>query len=179
MANGFVKNAHRYDPYKNYKFRVKLKGDDGNYRVVLGVSKVGALKRTTEVVKHRGGGENSTDHKSPGRTTYDGITMERGITHDRDFEKWANMVHPYSGDAAMDLVNYKKDMMLEVMNEKGHVAFRYFLYDCWISEYTSMPDLDANANAVAIENIKIELEGWERDTETKEPDESGDVPAES
>ena len=179
MANGFVKNAHRYDPYKNYKFRVKLKGDDGNYRVVMGVSKVGALKRTTEVVKHRGGGENSTDHKSPGRTTYDGITMERGITHDRDFEKWANMVHPYSGDASMDLVNYKKDMMLEVMNEKGHVAFRYFLYDCWISEYTSMPDLDANANAVAIENIKIELEGWERDTETKEPDESGDVPAES
>jgi phage tail-like protein len=179
MANGFVKNAHRYDPYKNYKFRVKLKGDDGNYRVVLGVSKVGSLKRTTEVVKHRGGGENSTDHKSPGRTTYDGITMERGITHDRDFEKWANMVHPYSGDASMDLVNYKKDMMLEVMNEKGHVAFRYFLYDCWISEYTSMPDLDANANAVAIENIKIELEGWERDTETKEPDESGDVPAES
>jgi phage tail-like protein len=156
-----------------------LKGDDGNYRVVLGVSKVGSLKRTTEVVKHRNGGENSTDHKSPGRTTYDGITMERGITHDRDFEKWANMVHPYSGDASMDLVNYKKDMMLEVMNEKGHVAFRYFLYDCWISEYTSMPDLDANANAVAIENIKIELEGWERDTETKEPDESGDVPAES
>ena len=179
MANGFVKNAHRYDPYKNYKFRVKLKGDDGNYRVVMGVSKVGALKRTTEVVKHRGGGENSTDHKSPGRTTYDGITMERGITHDRDFEKWANMVHPYSGDAAMDLVNYKKDMMLEVMNEKGHVAFRYFLYDCWISEYTSMPDLDANANAVAIENIKIELEGWERDTETKEPDEAADVPKES
>ena len=179
MANGFVKNAHRYDPYKNYKFRVKLKGDDGNYRVVLGVSKVGSLKRTTEVVKHRGGGENSTDHKSPGRTTYDGITMERGITHDRDFEKWANMVHPYSGDASMDLVNYKKDMMLEVMNEKGHVAFRYFLYDCWISEYTSMPDLDANANAVAIENIKIELEGWERDTETKEPDEAADVPKES
>ena len=68
--------------------------------------------------------------------------------------------------------------MLEVMNEKGHVAFRYFLFDCWISEFTSMPDLDANANAVAIENIKIELEGWNRDTDTKEPDEAGDVPAE-
>jgi len=178
MANGFVKNAHRYDPYKNYKFRVKLKGTDGNFRVVMGVSKVGALKRTTEVVKHRSGGENSTDHKSPGRTSYDGITMERGITHDREFEKWANMVHPYSGDSGMDLVNYKRDLMLEVMNEKGHVAFRYFLFDCWISEFTSMPDLDANANAVAIENIKIELEGWNRDPDTKEPDEAGDVPAE-
>ncbi|RLB96664.1 MAG: phage tail protein [Deltaproteobacteria bacterium] len=172
MATGFVKNAHRIDPYKNYKFRVVMDG-----RPVLGVSKVGALKRTTEVVKHREGGENSTDHKSPGRTTYEGITMERGITHDREFEKWANMVHPYSGDTGMDLVKYKKDLTLEVMNEKGHVAFRYFLHDCWVSEYTAIPDLDANANAVAIENIKIELEGWERDPDTKEPDEGGDVPA--
>lgn len=178
MATGFVKNAHRYDPYKNFKFRVKMKGIDGNYKVVMGVSKVGSLKRTTEVVKHRAGGDNSTDHKSPGRTTYDGITLDRGITHDREFEKWANMIHPYSGDSAMDLVNYKKDLILEVMNEKGHVAFRYFLYDCWVSEYTAMPDLDANANAVAIENIKLEMEGWDRDMDTREPKESDAVPAE-
>ena len=163
MGNGFVTNAHRYDPYKNYKFRLLMKmSEEEDFRVVMGVSKVGALKRTTEVVKHRGGGENSTDHKSPGRTSYDGITLERGITHDRDFEKWANQVHPYSGDTGMDLVNYKKDLMLEVMNEKGHVAFRYFLYDCWVSEYTAIPDLDANANAVAIENIKIEMEGLDQ-----------------
>lgn len=171
MASGFVKNAHRIDPYKNFKFRVIM--DD---RPVLGVSKVGALKRTTEVVKYRSGGDNSSDHKSPGRTTYDGITMERGITHDREFERWANQVHPYAGDAGMDLVKYKKDLILEVMNEKGHVAFRYFLYKCWVSEYTAMPDLDANANAVAIESIKIEMEGWERDTQTTEPDESAAVP---
>jgi phage tail-like protein len=178
MANGFVKNAHRVDPYKNFKFRV-LWADkrDGTPVPVLGVSKVGVLKRTTEVVNHRSGGENSTDHKSPGRTSYDGITMERGITHDREFENWANMVHPYAGDTAKDLVNYKKELTLEVMNEKGHVAFRYFLHDCWVSEFTSMPDLDANANAVAIENIKIELEGWERDRDTKEPNEASDVPA--
>ncbi len=172
MANGFVVNAHRFDPYKNYKFRVIWDG-----RPVLGVSKVGALKRTTEVVKHRSGGENSTDHKSPGRTTYDSLTMERGITHDLEFEKWANLVHPFNGDTAMDLVNYKKELTLEVMNEKGHVAKRYFLHNCWVSEFTAVPDLDANANAVAIEHIKIELEGWERDPQTKEPDEKSPVPA--
>jgi phage tail-like protein len=172
MTTGFVKNVHRIDPYKNFKFRVVMDG-----RPVLGVSKVGALKRTTEVVTHREGGENSTDHKSPGRTTYEGITMERGVTHDREFEKWANMVHPYTGDARMDLVNYKKDLILEIMNKKGHVAFRYFLYDCWVSEYTAIPELDANASVVAIESIKIELEGWERDQDTKEPDEASDVPA--
>jgi len=179
MANGFVKNAHRVDPYKNYKFRVKWEERrGGSFTTVLGVSKVGALKRTTEVVTHRSGGENSTDHKSAGRTSYDGITLERGITHDTEFEKWANLVHPYAGDAAMDLVNYKKELILEVMNEKGHVALRYFLHDCWISEFTAVPDLDGNANAVAIESIKIELEGWERDTDTKEPQESDPVPSE-
>lgn len=172
MAKGFVVNAHRYDPYKNFKFRVLWDG-----RTVLGVSKVGSLKRTTEVVKHRDGGDNSSDHKSPGRTSYEAITMERGITHDAEFEKWANIVHAWAGDPTMDLANYKKELTLEVLNERGHVAKRYFLHGCWISEFTAMPDLDANANAVAIENIKVELEGWERDVETKEPDEKSAVPA--
>lgn len=166
MPTGFVKNAHRKDPYKNFKFRIIWDG-----RTVLGVSKVGALKRTTEVVKHREGGENSTDHKSPGRTTYEAITLERGLTHDVEFENWANKVHPYAGDAAMDLAAYKKEVTLEMMNEKGQVAMRYFIHACWVSEFTAMPDLDANANAVAIEMIKLENEGWERDTSTQEPDE--------
>lgn len=168
MAEGFVVNAHRYDPYKNYKFRVVL-----DNKPVMGVSKIGSLKRTTEVVKHRWGGNNSYDHKSPGRTSYEGITLERGITHDLEFEKWANTVHNPNGDALMDLAGYKKDLTMEVMNEKGQVALRYFMYDCWVSEFTAVPDLDANANAVAIESMKIEMEYWERDTATTEPDESG------
>lgn len=167
MANGFVVNAHRFDPYKNFKFRVLW-----DNKPVMGVSKVGTLKRTTEVVKHRSGGENSIDHKSPGRTSYEGISLERGITHDLEFEKWANMVHTYEGDSMMALDGYKKELTLEVMNEKGQIALRYFLHACWVSEFTAVPDLDANANAVAIESMKIELEGWERDTDTTEPDEA-------
>jgi phage tail-like protein len=172
MAKGFVINANRVDPYKTFKFRVKWDG-----KVVLGVSKVSALKRTTEVVKHRDGGDNSTDHKSPGRTTYDGITMERGLTHDPEFEKWANLVHAYAGDAAMDLANYKKELTLEMMNEKGHVVYRYFLHACWVSEFTALPEMNSNANALAIESLKIELEGWNRDPDTKEPKETDAVPA--
>lgn len=171
MAKGFIKNAKRFDPYKNFKFRILW--DD---KPVMGVSKVSALKRTTELVKHRDGGDNSTDHKSPGRTSYEAITVERGLTHDPEFEAWANKVHPYSGDTAMDLAAYKKNLTLEMMNEKGHVVYRYFLFDCWVSEYTAMPDLDANANAVAIESLKIELEGWDRDKDTQEPNEADDVP---
>lgn len=170
---GFVKNAKRYDPYKNFKFRLKF-GD--NNQVVAGISKVGSLKRTTEVVKHRDGGDNSTDHKSPGRTSYDAVTLERGLTHDPEFEAWANRVHPWSGDTAMDLVDYKRNLTLEMMNEKGHVVYRYFLYDCWVSEYTALPELNSNANAVAIESMKLELEGWDRDKDTKEPNEADDVP---
>lgn len=171
MPTGFVTNPHRVDPYKNFKFRIVMDG-----KTVLGVSKVGSLKRTTELVKHREGGENSTDHKSPGRTSYDAVTLERGITQDAAFEAWANMVHPYGGDAGMDLVNYKKELTLEVLNERGQVVKRYFLHNCWVSEFTAVPDLDANANAVAIEHLKLELEGWERDPNTKEPDEAAAVP---
>jgi len=169
MANtGFVVNATRVDPYKNFKFRVLWDG-----KPVLGVSKVSSLKRTTEVVKHRSGGQNSYDHKSPGRSSYEGVTLERGITHDLEFEKWANAVSTYAGDSAMDLAGYKKDLTLEVLNEKSQVAIRYFLFRCWVSEFVALPDLDANANAVAIEHIKIELEGWVRDADTPEPNEAG------
>jgi phage tail-like protein len=172
MADGFVKNAHRRDPYKTYKFRVSW-----DNKTVLGVSKVGALKRTTTVIPHRGGGENGTDHKSPGRTQYDGITLERGITHDAEFERWANLVHPAAGDLAMDLVHYKKELTLDVMNEKGHVALRYFIHGAWVSEFTAVPALDANTNAIAVETIKIEMDSFERDPDSKEPDEAGPVPA--
>ncbi len=167
MGKGFVVNAHRFDPYKNFKFVVLWDG-----KPVLGVSKVGALKRTTEVVTHRDGGDNSIDHKSPGRTSYDGVTLERGVTHDPEFEAWANKVHSYAGDPIMDLSGYKKELTLEVKNEKDQVALRYFLHNCWVSDYTAVPDLDANANAVAIESMKIEIEGFERDLDTPEPDES-------
>ena len=160
----------RFDPYKNFKFKVKW---DGRY--VAGISKVGALKRTTEVVKHRDGGDNSTDHKSPGRTTYEGLTLERGITHDLEFEKWANLVHPLSGDAGMDLKNFRKDLTLLFNNERGQTVKRYQLFRCWVSEYTAVPDLDANANAIAIETLKLELEGWERDRDVPEPPEDGQV----
>jgi phage tail-like protein len=168
MANGFVVNAHRFDPYKNFKFRILW-----DNKVVAGVSKVGALKRTTEVVTHRSGGENSIDHKSPGRTKYEGVTLERGLTHDPEFETWANKVHTYTGDTMMDLAGYKKELTLEVQNERGQTAFRYFLHACWVSEFTAIPEQDANANAVSIESMKIELEGWERDLDTTEPDETG------
>jgi phage tail-like protein len=170
MAKGFIKNAKRFDPYKTFKFRLIWDG-----KPVMGISKVSALKRTTEVVKHRDGGDNSTDHKSPGRTSYEAITVERGLTHDPEFEAWANKVHPYAGDSAMDLKEYKKDLTLEMMNEKGHVVYRYFLYNCWVSDYTALPEMNANANAVAIESLKIELEGWDRDLDTKEPDEGASV----
>lgn len=167
MANGFVVNTERFDPYKNYKFQILW-----DNKPVMGVSKVSSLKRTTEVVKHRSGGENSIDHKSPGRTSYEAITLERGITHDLAFETWANRVHAYAGDASMDLSGYKKELTLEVMNEKNQVAIRYFLHAAWVSEFTAMPDLNANENGVAIESMKIEIEGWERDVDTTEPDES-------
>ena len=172
----FSVNKERFDPYKNFKFRVKL--PSGQY--VAGVSKVGALKRTTEVVKHREGGDPSSSRKSPGRTEYEAITLERGVTHDKDFEQWANKVwqHGVGLGQEVSLKDFRKDLILEVYNEAGQLAISYKIYRCWVSEFQSLPDLDANANAVAIQHIKLEIEGWERDTETAEPSEpSFTVPA--
>ncbi|WP_166359381.1 phage tail protein [Pseudomonas akapageensis] len=164
----FAVNTHRFDPYKNFKFRIKW---DGRY--VAGVSKVGALKRSTEVVEHREGGDPSTSRKSPGRTKYEAITLERGVTHDLEFEGWANKVwHVGTGlGAEVSLKDFRKDLILEVYNETGQVVLAYKIYRCWVSEFQALPDLDANANAIAIQTLKLENEGWERDQEVPEPTE--------
>jgi phage tail-like protein len=162
----FSVNPQRFDPYKNFKFRVKW---DGRY--VAGVSKMGALKRTTEVVKHREGGDPSSSRKSPGRTEYEPITLERGVTHDTEFEKWANKVWNYGSGlgAETSLADFRKDITVELYNEAGQLAISYRLYRCWVSEFQALPDLDANANAVAIQTLKFENEGWERDYDVTEP----------
>ncbi|HOU70112.1 MAG: phage tail protein [Methanothrix sp.] len=169
MAQFSIKPT-RYDPYKNFKFRVKW---DGQY--VAGVSKVSALKRTTEVVEHREGGDSSSSRKSPGRTKYEPITMERGVTHDLEFENWANRVWNYenaqaqNSETEVSLKDFRKDLILDVFNEAGQKVISYKIFRCWVSEYQALPDLDANANAVAIQTIKLENEGWVRDAEVKEP----------
>lgn len=164
----FSVNAQRFDPYKNFKFRVRW---DGRY--VAGVSKVSALKRTTEVVSHREGGDPSSSRKSPGRTEFEAITLERGVTHDTEFERWANKVWNWGSNlgSEVSLQDFRKDVILEVYNEAGQLAIAYKVYRCWVSEYQSLPDLDANANEVAIQTLKLENEGWERDYDVKEPTE--------
>ena len=166
----FTVNPTRFDPYKNFKFRVKF-GDSPDY--VAGISKVGALKRTTELVEHREGGDPSTSRKSPGRNKYEAITLERGVTHDKAFEAWANKVWSIGSQpgSEVSLADFRKDVIIDVFNEAGQKALSYKVYRCWVSEYQALPDLDANANAVAIQTIKLENEGWERDDvpEPKEP----------
>jgi phage tail-like protein len=164
----FSVNVSRFDPYKNFKFRIKW---DGRY--VAGISKVTGLKRTTEVVKHREGGDPSSSRKSPGRTEYEAITLERGVTHDTEFEKWANKVWNFGSGlgSEVSLKDFRKDFIIEVYNEAGQVALSYKVYRCWVSEFQAQADLDANANAVLIQSIKLENEGWERDYEVTEPSE--------
>ncbi len=164
----FSVNPQRFDPYKNFKFRVKW---DGKY--VAGVSKISALKRTTEVVKHREGGDPSSSRKSPGRTEFEPITLERGVTHDPEFEAWANKVWNFGAGlgAEASLKDFRKDLIIEMLNEAGQVAIAYKVFRCWVSEYQSVPDLDANTNNVAIQHIKLENEGWERDASVPEPSE--------
>lgn len=169
-----VAKPNRLDPYKNFKFRVKF-STSADY--VAGISKVSALKRTTEVVEHREGGDPSTSRKSPGRTKYEAITLDRGVTHDTAFEDWARKVWNFNalddgkGGQASSLADFRKDIIIDVFNEAGQKVISYTVHRCWVSEYQALPDLDANANAIAIQHIKLENEGWERDTAFAVPDE--------
>lgn len=160
----FPVNTHRFDPYKNMKFRLKMDG-----RTVAGVSKVSALKRSTEVVTHREGGDPSTSRVSPSVWKFEPITIERGVTHDLEFEQWANLIYSTEGDMAISLKNFRRDIIIELLNEAGQVAKAYRVFRCWVSEYQALPELDANAHAVAIEHMVIQNEGWERDAEVPEP----------
>ena len=163
----FTVNTSRFDPYKNFKFRVKW---DGRY--VAGISKVSALKRATEAVTHREGGSISSARLSPSTWKFDPVTLERGVTHDVDFEAWTNLTNNMTGDPGMSLKNFRKDITIELLNEQGAVAKAYNVYRCWVSEYTALPELDANAHVVAIEKIVLQNEGWERDIAVNEPAET-------
>lgn len=164
----FTVNATRFDPYKNFKFHVKW---DGHY--VAGVSSVSALRRTTEVVQHREGGDPSSERKSPGRTEFEAITLQRGVTHDADFESWANKVWTLGAGAGSEvsLRDFRKDIVIELHNEAGQLVKAWNVYRCWPSEYVALCDLDANAAAVAIESLTLENEGWTRDESVIEPTE--------
>jgi phage tail-like protein len=162
----FPVNPHRFDPYKQFKFRVRW-----DARYVAGVSRISPLRRTTEVIRHREGGDPSSSRKSPGRTEFDAITLERGVTHDLEFEQWANKVWNFGSGlgAEVSLKDFRKDVIIDVYNEAGQLVLSYKVYRAWVSEFQALPDLDANANAVAIQHIKLENEGFERDVEVPEP----------
>jgi len=167
-APQFPANAHRHDPYRTFKFQVLIDG-----QAVAGLKKMSALKKTTEAVDWRTGGDPTHVRKLPGGTKYEAITLEQGLTHDPVFENWANLVNNIDGDTAMSLVKFRKDIVINVLNLQGQVAISYKVYRAWVSEYQALPDLDAGTtNAVGIQTIKLEHEGWDRDEKVAEPKES-------
>ena len=162
----FTVNPHRFDPYKGFKFRVIWDG-----RPVAGVDRVSALRRSTEVVQHRDGADTSTVRRSPGRTTFDPITLSRGVTQDPAFEQWANKSWNVGSavGSEVSLKDYRKDVVIQLLNEAGQVVRSYLVYRAWVSEYQALPELDAHSDTVAIETITLQHEGWERDYAVQEP----------
>ncbi|MEP4012192.1 MAG: phage tail protein [Sulfitobacter sp.] len=163
----FTINTHRFDPYKAFKFRLKWEG-----RYVAGISKVSALKTSTEPIKFREGNDPKIQRLMPGHQSYEAVTLERGVTHDTEFEDWAKLVYSTDGDSSISLKNFRHDVTIEFMNEAGQIAKVYNLFDCWVSEYTALPELDANSTNVAIESMVLQNTGWARDLSVTEPTET-------
>ena len=165
----FSVNPHRRQPYAAHRFRLVMEG-----RVVAGLSSVSPLRRDTEVVVHRTGGDRPVSVRSPGRSAYAPLVLERGVTHDDAFEQWANLVHDLSAGPGSDvaLAAYRRDLQLELHNEAGQLAIAYRLFGCWPSSYQALPELDANGVAhVAIQRLELQYEGFERDRDVAEPQE--------
>ena len=160
--------TNRRDPYRNFRFKVKW---DGSY--VAGLTKMGALKRTTEMVEFREAGVNIVSRKLPGKTSYADVSLEAGITYDSSFEDWANLVNDFASHSITDLGEFRKNIIVDVFNEAGQKALSYNLYNCWVSEWQALPDLDAGANAVAITQIKLVYEWFERDEAVSESPSQG------
>ncbi len=156
-------STNRFDPYRNFRFKVKW---DGQY--VAGLSKMSALKRSTEMVEWREAGENITSRKLPGKTKFEAVTLEAGVSYDTAFEDWANLVNDFSSHSKVNLQQFRKNITVEMYNESGIKVMAYNLYRCWVSDYQALPDLDAGGNAVAITTIKLEFEWFERDMATSE-----------
>ena len=168
MGKPFSVNVNRFDPYKAFRFLVYL---EQSTTPVAGISKVGGLKRSSDVIEYKEGG-NTIIRKGLGRTKYEPITLERGVTHDKDFEDWANSAQVLDkGAASQSLKNLRKELRIELLNEAGQAVHRYILHNCWVSEFQATSDLDGGGNAVVIEHIKMENEGWEHDLSLTEPKE--------
>mgnify|MGYP001043024183 FL=1 len=164
----FPVNAHRHDPYRTFKFQILIDG-----KPVAGLKKMGALKRKTEAIKWRSAGDPSKERILPGGTSYEPITLEQGLSHDPVFENWAALVNNIEGDAAMSLKNFRKDIVINVLNLQGQVAISYKVYRAWVSEYQALPEMDAGTmNAVGIQTLTLQHEGWQRDGAVSEPTES-------
>ena len=164
----FPVNAHRHDPYRTFKFQILIDG-----KPVAGLKKMGALKRKTEAIKWRTAGDPSRERILPGGTNFEPVTLEQGLTHDPVFENWANLVNNIEGDAAMSLKNFRKDIVINVLNLQGVVAISYKLFRAWVSDYQALPDMDAvTMNAVGIQTVTLQHEGWQRDASVGEPTET-------
>lgn len=166
IAVEFTVNTHRFDPYKQFKFRVKW---DGKY--IPGVFRVNGLHRNTMVITMREGTGPNMQKKMPGETVYEQIILERGRTHDTAFEQWANKVWNYGSGPGKEvsLQDFRKDIIIELLNETGQIVMAFKVYRCWPSRYSPLQELDANSNEIAVEKLVLEHEGWERDYEVHEP----------
>lgn len=168
MGKPFSVNTNRFDPYKNFRFLVYF---EGTSTPVAGISKVGGVKRSSDAIEYKEGG-NMIIRKGLGRTKYDAITLDRGVTHDKDFEDWANAAQVLDkGVPSQSLKSLRKEIRIELLNEAGQPVHRYLVHRCWVSEFQALADLDAGGNSVVIEHIKLENEGWEHDLTLTEPTE--------
>jgi phage tail-like protein len=150
--------ASKFDPFRKCKFRIKIDG-----AVVAGLTKCSALTISVENHDFRAGDHDGFKQKLPGLVSFQPITLEQGVTNDKTFEKWATVMSNYVGNKGTDAEKkpdeFRKDIDILVYNLNNEQVKAYRVYNCWVSKYTALPDLDANSSDVMIQTLELQNEG--------------------
>ena len=150
--------ASKFDPYRKFKFRIKIDG-----KVVAALTKCSALTVSVASTEFRSGEMDAFKQKLPGQVTFEPITLEQGVTDDKTFELWATAMANYMGNKGADSEktpdDFRKDLDIEIYNLNNERVKAYRVYNCWVSKYTAVPDLDAASSDVMIQTLELQNEG--------------------
>ncbi len=140
------------DPLVSAWYGVEFQGQvQGAFRECTG------LGSNNEVVDYKASGPKGeyVMKKVPGRMTWNPITLKRGITDAMDMWKWRKVVEQGKIDEA------RKNGSIVMFNQQGQEIARWNFVNAWPSKITG-PAANANANEIAIEEMEIVHEGYER-----------------
>ena len=109
----------RHDPIRGFKYKITLTGPHPIGVFQLGAQRVSGLKSKTEAVKYRDGDDYDGEYTFVGPTTYNNVTLERGVRPAgaeaaEQLMEWCQLIQEAAREGAGDEIDVYGSMMIEV-----------------------------------------------------------------